>query len=128
MAEREGGLGHPGDVSDGRIAASRDIPTAAPCQHQTHCGPRHPSVFHNGCCQFATGMMGCDIWALDALWKRQAWPERFGDEKGHFAFVGEQAFEGVSPYPASVTQEKSPFALGSAGTQLPPRTGGEWHV
>lgn len=128
MAEREGGLGHPGDISDGRIAASRDIPTAAPCQHQTHCGPRHPSVFHDGCCQFATGMIGCDIWALDALWKRQAWPERFGDEKGHLAFVGEQAFEGVSSYPASVTQETSPFALGSAGTQLPPRTGGEWHV
>lgn len=46
-------------------------------------------MFRGECFQFATGMMGCDIWALDALWKKQMWPESAGDDKGHLAFVGE---------------------------------------
>lgn len=133
MAEWEGGLEHPGDISNGRITASRDIPTAIPCQHQTHCGPHHLSVFCGGCCQFATGMMGCNIWALGALWKKQVWPESSGDEKGHLAFVGEQTFEGLSPYPSALQSpsslchagKKVHFALGSASTQLPPWTRGQ---
>lgn len=64
-------------------------PQPIPCQHQTRCSPHHISMFRGECFQFATGMMGCDIWALDALWKKQMWPESAGDDKGHLAFVGE---------------------------------------
>lgn len=100
-----------------------------------------------GCCWFATGRRGCDIWVLGALWKKQAWPERFGVEKGHLAFAGEQTFEGVSPYPpcspgpilprspglhllCTLHKGKTrPCLLGEApAPSSHRRLGGEWHV
>lgn len=83
-------------------------------QWQNCCVQRqhHLSTFCGWCCQFATGMMACNIWALDALWKKQAWPESSGDEKGHLAFVGEQTFEGLSPCPSAL---QSPSSLYHAG-------------
>lgn len=108
---------HPGDLARGRIAASRDIPTAFLCQHQTHWGPCHLSMSHGGCCHF--GMIGCDIWALDALWKRLRDLKGLGMRRGTWLLQGSRHLKGSplipllpSPHPASVTQEKKSIFLG----------------
>lgn len=150
MAEQEGGLEHLWGLCNGNRS-----------KWLGHCSQRHPqshpmpapilkllqqlwfSVLCGWCCWFATRRRECSIWALGALWTKQAWPERFEVEKGHLPFAGEQPFEGISPlhpllprsHPAlqprplpafCIVQGKyvSPFALGSTSTQLPARAWG----
>lgn len=134
---------------NGWIAVAKDIPAAVPCQHssQNRCSIDCLWLSMVDAAGLPQGGRGCNIWALGAIWKKQAWPERFGVEKRHWAFAGEQPFEGVSPYSPCSPGPIQPRSLGfhllctlHRGKMCPcllgealapsshPGLGGEWHV
>lgn len=104
MAGWEGGLEHPGDIASGRITVSRDIPTAILCQHHTHCGPA-PTA--SPCSVVGAARLPQGRWAaVFGLWmpfgKSRRGLKALGMRRGtRLAFVGEQTFEGLSPYPSA---------------------------
>lgn len=85
------------------MTATSGIPAAVPCQSlsQNRCGISHlaPHALQ-WVLLVCHGADECDVWALDALWKKQAWPEIFGFGKEHLDFAEEQVFEGLLSYPS----------------------------
>lgn len=107
MAEWRGGLEHPWGISGGSESkwlshcnhwrpCSRPMPATIPkpLWHQPSLAP-HAVQWVLLVCH---GEDGCDVWALDAVWKKQAWPEIFGFRKGRLDFAGEQVSDRLLPY------------------------------